>query len=100
VGFVTRPGRDLLLKHPEVVEAAVIGVPDPKWTERPLAVVVVEPGSPVNEAEIRAHLHDFATRGVISRYGMPDGIFFVDELPKTRVGKLDEKILREKYPAE
>jgi fatty-acyl-CoA synthase len=89
---------DLLLKHPEVVEAAVIGVPDPKWTERPLAVVVVEPGSPVSEAEIRAHLHDFATRGVISRYGVPDRIVFVDELPKTSVGKLDKKVLREKYP--
>jgi fatty-acyl-CoA synthase len=89
---------DLLLKHPEVIEAAVIGVPDPKWTERPLAVVVVEPGSPVSEAEIRAHLHDFASRGVISRYGVPDHIVFVDELPKTSVGKLDKKILREKFP--
>ena len=89
---------DLILKHPEVVEAAVIGVPDPRWTERPLAIVVVEPGSPVSEAEIRAHLHDFATRGVISRYGVPDRIVFVDELPKTSVGKLDKKILREKYP--
>jgi len=89
---------DLLLKHPEVIEAAVIGVPDPKWTERPLAVVVVEPGSPVSEAEIRAHLHDFATRGVISRYGVTERIVLVDELPKTSVGKLDKKILRDKYP--
>jgi fatty-acyl-CoA synthase len=89
---------DLLLNHPEVIKAAVIGIPDPRWTERPLAVVVVEPGSPVSEAEIRAHLHDFATRGVISRYGVPDRIVFVDELPKTSVGKLDKKVLREKYP--
>ena len=89
---------DLILKHPEVVEAAVIGVPDPKWTERPLAVVVVEPGQPVSEAEIKAHLHDFAAQGVISKYGVPDRVVFVDALPKTSVGKLDKKILRQKYP--
>jgi|SRR5271165_1054084 len=89
---------DLNLKHPGVVEAAVIGVPDPKWTERPLAVVVIDPGRPVSEAEIKAHLHDFASRGVISRYGVPDRIVFVEALPKTSVGKLDKKVLREKYP--
>jgi fatty-acyl-CoA synthase len=88
---------DLLLKHPEVIEAAVIGIPDPKWTERPLAVVVVEPGRQVSEAEMKAHLHDFAARGVISRYGVPDRIVFVEELPKTSVGKLDKKVLRERY---
>jgi len=47
---------------------------------------------------VRAHLHDFATRGVISRYGVPERIVLVDELPKTSVGKLDKKILRDKYP--
>jgi fatty-acyl-CoA synthase len=89
---------DLILKHPEVIEVAVIGVPDPKWTERPLALVVVEPGRQVNEAEIKAHLHDFAARGVISKYGVPDRIVFVEVLPKTSVGKLDKKVLRQQYP--
>jgi fatty-acyl-CoA synthase len=89
---------DLILKHSGVVEAAVIGVPDPKWTERPLAVVVVEPGRQIGEAEIKAHLQDFAARGVISKYGVPDRIVFVDVLPKTSVGKLDKKVLRAKYP--
>jgi fatty-acyl-CoA synthase len=89
---------DLLLKHPEVIEAAVIGIPDPKWTERPLAVVVVEPGRQVSEAEIKAHLHDFAARGVISRYGVPERIVFVEALPKTSIGKHDKKLLRERYP--
>jgi fatty-acyl-CoA synthase len=89
---------DLILKHPGVVEAAVIGVPDPKWTERPLAVVAIEPGQQVSEADIKAHLHDFAARGVISKYGVPDRIVFVDLLPKTSVGKLDKKVLRQQYP--
>jgi fatty-acyl-CoA synthase len=88
---------DLILKYPGVVEAAVIGVPDPKWTERPLAVVVVEPGRRISEADIKAHLQDFASRGVISKYGVPDRVVFVDVLPKTSVGKLDKKILRQKY---
>jgi len=89
---------DLILKHPAVVEAAVIGVPDPKWTERPLAVVVAKSEPRVSEAEIKAYLHDFAARGVISKYGVPDRIVFVEVLPKTSVGKLDKKVLREKYP--
>jgi fatty-acyl-CoA synthase len=88
---------DLLLQHPDIIEAAVIGIPDPRWTERPLAVVVVEPGCRVGEAAIKAHLHDFAGRGVISRYAVPERIVFVEALPKTSVGKLDKKVLREQY---
>ena len=89
---------DLILEHPEVLEAAVIGIPDPKWTQRPLAVVVVKPERQVSEAELKAHLHGFAAKGVISRYGVPERIVFVEALPKTSVGKLDKKVLREKYP--
>ena len=89
---------DLILQHPVVVEAAVIGVPDPRWTERPLALVVVQSGQQVSEAEIKAHLHDFAARGVISRYGVPERVVFVEILPKTSVGKLDKKALRQLYP--
>jgi len=88
---------DLILQHPKVIEAAVIGVPDPKWSERPLAVVVVASESRVGEAEIKAHLDDFAARGMISRYGVPERIIFVDALPKTSVGKLDKKVLRQLY---
>jgi fatty-acyl-CoA synthase len=72
-------------------------VPDPKWTERPLAVVIVEPGRQVSEAEIKTHLQDFAARGVISKYGVPDRVVFVDAIPKTSVAKLDKKVLRQKY---
>jgi fatty-acyl-CoA synthase len=88
---------DLILKHPGVAEAAVIGVPDPKWTERPLALVVKKPGQEVSDADIKAQLHDFAARGVISKYGVPERVVFVDALPKTSVGKLDKKVLREQY---
>lgn len=54
-------------------------------------MVVVEP-------DIKMHLHDFAAGGVISRYGVPDRIVFVDLLPKTSVGKLHKKVLLQQYP--
>lgn len=88
---------ELIRKHPDVAEAAVIGVPDPKWTERPIAVLVAKPGQEVNEADIKGLLHDFAARGVISTYWVPERVVFVDELPRTSVGKLDKKALRHKY---
>jgi fatty-acyl-CoA synthase len=88
---------DLILRHPGVGEAAVIGVPDPKWTERPLAVVVAKQGHAVREAEIKTLLQDFAEQGAISKYGVPDRIVLASALPKTSVGKLDKKILREQY---
>jgi fatty-acyl-CoA synthase len=89
---------DLILQHPAVAEAAVIGVPDPMWTERPLAVVVTQTGQRVGEAEIKTHLQGFAARGIISKYGVPQRVVFVDTLPKTSVGKLDKKVLRQQYP--
>ena len=88
---------DLILRSPGVMEAAVIGVPDPKWTERPLAVVVTKPDSTVTEDGIKALLAGYAERGIISKYGVPDRIVFADSLPKTSVGKLDKKAMRERY---
>jgi fatty-acyl-CoA synthase len=88
---------DLILKHPGVSEAAVISVPDPKWTERPLAIVVAKEGCSVTDCEIKAGLQDYACKGVISRYAVPDQIVFVSELPRTSVGKLDKKLLREQF---
>jgi fatty-acyl-CoA synthase len=72
-------------------------VPDPKWGERPLALVVVKPGPEVSEAQIRGELRDFAAKGVIPPYGVPERIVFVEALPKTSVGKLDKKVLRGSY---
>jgi fatty-acyl-CoA synthase len=88
---------DLILRHPAVAEAAVIGVPDPKWSERPMAIVVLRPGMTATQAEIRAHLREFAERGLMSAFAVPEHVHFVEELRKTSVGKLDKKSLREHY---
>jgi fatty-acyl-CoA synthase len=88
---------DLILKHPAVAEAAVVGVPDPKWGERPLALVVAKSGQEVEATAIRAWLQDFADRGVISKWGIPDRVLLVDAIPKTSVGKLDKKVMRQQY---
>jgi len=88
---------DLILRHPGVAEAAVIGVPDPKWMERPLGLLVAKPCEEVSEEQIRAHLQGFVEKGIIASYSVPDRIVFVEALPKTSVGKLDKKVMRERY---
>lgn len=90
---------DLLLKHAKVSEAAVIGVPDPKWGERPLALVVLQPGQSADgtEKELKQHLKCFADKGIISPYAVPDHVEFVSSLPKTSVGKLNKKFVRQQY---
>jgi fatty-acyl-CoA synthase len=90
---------DLIEQYPGVKEAAVIGIPDKKWGERPLALVVkdADQAGRLGEADIKAHLEAFATKGFISKYGIPEKIQFVDHLAKTSVGKIDKKGLRETY---
>ena len=89
---------DLILRVPGVAEVAVIGIPDDKWGERPVALVVGKPGAtvPPTEEAIRRHVADFAERGVVSKYAVPDRVYFVDAIPKTSVGKLDKKVMRAK----
>jgi fatty-acyl-CoA synthase len=79
-----------VMAHPAVFEAAVIGVPDPRWDERPLVVVVSGPDQPRPEPE---DLLDFLS-GRVARWWLPERWAFVDELPKTSVGKFDKKALR------
>ena len=81
-----------LAGHPSVLEAAVIGVPDEKWDERPLACVVVKPGTHVTPDELRTFL-----TSRVPKWWLPDEIVFVAELPKTSVGKLDKKVLRQRF---
>ncbi len=90
---------DLILKHPAVAETAVIGIPDPKWGERPLALVVLKPDrtGQADEATIHDWLKDFADKGIISKWGIPDQILLVDSIPKTSVGKLNKKEMRQQY---
>jgi fatty-acyl-CoA synthase len=78
-----------LMGHPAVLEAAVIGMPDNRWGERPLASVVLRPGMTVKPGE----LADFLT-GKVARWQVPENWTFVAEIPKTAVGKFDKKVLR------
>jgi fatty-acyl-CoA synthase len=82
----------LILQHDGVAECAVVGVEDQKWGERPVALVVK--GGEVDEEAIKELVGQYADKGVISRYGIPDRVVFVDELPRTSVGKLDKKKMR------
>ena len=80
-----------MLAHDAVVDAAVIGVPDEKWGERPKAFVVLKAGATTTEDELLDHV-----RARIARYKVPREIEFVDELPKTSTGKTQKFALREK----
>ncbi|MCC6194028.1 MAG: fatty acid--CoA ligase [Burkholderiales bacterium] len=88
---------DLILRVPGVAEAAVVGVPDEKWGERPVAFVVRKADKEATEEAIRRHVADFAERGVVSKYAVPDRVYFVDAIPKTSVGKLDKKVIRAQF---
>ncbi|ORW01984.1 long-chain fatty acid--CoA ligase [Mycobacterium kyorinense] len=81
-----------LIAHPDVVEAAVVGVPDERWQERPLAVVVRKEGASVDAGELRKYLSD-----KVVRWWLPERWTFVDEIPRTSVGKYDKKTMRSRY---
>ena len=81
-----------IMAHPSVAEAAVIGVRHPKWQERPLACVVVKEGESVTKDEIITFLD-----GRVAKWWIPDDVVFIDEVPKTSVGKFSKKDLRERF---
>jgi fatty-acyl-CoA synthase len=83
---------NLLIGHPQVVEAAVVGVPDERWQERPLAVVVTKQDASVSAEHLRTFLAD-----KVARWWLPERWTFVDEIPRTSVGKYDKKAIRSRY---
>ena len=83
-----------LMGHPAVREAAVIAIPHPKWDERPLGVIVLrDPAHPVTKNELDQHLLERA----VAKWQLPDAYEFVDEIPKTTVGKFLKRALRERF---
>ena len=83
-----------VMAHPEVVEAAVIALPDERWSERPRVAVVLEEGSSATPDELLVFLTER-----VSRWWLPERWAFIEEVPKTSVGKFDKKVLRSQYAA-
>ena len=81
-----------IMAHPAVAEAAVIGVPHPKWQERPLACVVLREGASLTSEELLAFLEPR-----VAKWWLPDDVQFIDAVPKTSVGKFSKKDLRDQF---
>ncbi|MBC7357693.1 MAG: fatty acid--CoA ligase [Desulfacinum sp.] len=90
---------DILMQHEAVSEVAAIAVPDEKWGERPMVLVVLKDDykGKVSEDDIKAHFMRFVEDGTITKWAVPDRVAFLDALPKTSVGKLDKKVMRRQY---
>lgn len=90
---------DIAAQHEGVSEAAVIGIADPKWGERPLLTVVLDPAYPdeIGEEDIKAFFLTYVEAGVIPKYGVPERVIFAAAIPKTSVGKINKRVLREQH---
>ena len=80
------------MAHPKIREAAVVGVPDERWDERPLAAIVVKEGESLTAEELKAWLADR-----VVKWWIPERWTFIEEVPKTSVGKFDKKVIRKSY---
>ncbi|HEY0573421.1 MAG TPA: long-chain fatty acid--CoA ligase [Pseudonocardia sp.] len=81
-----------IMSHPKIAEAAVIAIPHERWVERPIACVVVKPGETLTSAEVLDYL-----RPRVAKWWLPDAVEFIEEVPKTSVGKFSKKTLRDKF---
>jgi len=90
---------NMMSQHEAVLESAAIGIPDEKWGERPMMLVLLksEHKGKVTAEELKAHMKKLAEEGRLPKYGVPDRYEFVDEIPKTSVGKIDKKRIRVVY---
>ncbi|QTA87614.1 fatty acid--CoA ligase [Desulfonema magnum] len=90
---------NLMSQHEAVLESAAIGIPDEKWGERPMMLVMLKPEfrGKVSADDFKQYMKKAAEQGRLPRYGVPDRYEFVQEIPKTSVGKLDKKVIRQMY---
>ncbi|WP_321836938.1 fatty acid--CoA ligase [Pseudomonas kulmbachensis] len=86
---------NLISEHPSVISVAVVGIADEQWGERPMALVVCVPGHTVDQPMLEAHLLQFVAGGRINKWAIPKQFDFVAEIPKTSVGKINKKLIRE-----
>lgn len=85
---------DLISSYDGVTEVAVVAMPDEKWIERPMALIVSKPGKSINEKTLNQHLQQFVTSGKIKSFAIPKEYRFVSELPRTSAGKIDKKKIK------
>jgi len=90
---------NIIRRHDAISDAAVVGVPDEKWGERPVVLVVLKPAfkKEVNEEVLKTFMERFADQGEIPKYVLPDRYIIVDEIPKTGVKKINIRMIREIY---
>ncbi|MFP4348141.1 MAG: fatty acid--CoA ligase [Desulfococcaceae bacterium] len=90
---------NLMSQHEAVAESAAIGVPDPKWGERPMMIVVLKPEAKgkITAADLNTYMREQVDAGKLPKYGLPDRYEIVEAIPKTSVGKLDKKVMRKEF---